>query len=430
MIPSEDTGRNRVAEWRRKVLDFALQLAFVVLLFATLTTGLQGRTPGLHLAVRLLPGLIVVVAALLYRRAPIVLRGWAMVFGYWIAIFAAGVHQAYAIPNPFVGTLFVSVLAALVFDRRSAWLALAGTCALWVVVAALYVTGGLTASPVQVLTDATRPGNWLRVIGIYAALSAGATGAVLFMVHHLEEALVRGAALYAALESEAEERIRVERARHGLEQQLLQAQRTEALARLAGGVAHDFNNLLQVIAVNAELAAGSTDETQRSRAAEDILAATDQASTLTRQLLASSRQQTLETSPIDVAASVTAATRLLDRLLPPTLVLEQHVAPDLPAVHGPPLAVEQILTNLVLNARDAMPAGGRVQLRVDVVGNPRGEEQVVLLEVADRGCGMDPNTLEHAFQPFFTTKAEGGGTGLGLGLVKGLAARCQRTSWP
>jgi PAS domain S-box-containing protein len=207
--------------------------------------------------------------------------------------------------------------------------------------------------------------------------------------------------------------------RRELESRLLQAQKMEAVGRLAGGVAHDFNNLLTAIGGTADLlledlpdAAGQRDDIATIRHMAD------RASQLTRQLLAFSRQQILQPQLLDLADQVRRTESMLQRLLRE----DAEVALDLPDAPVPilldPLQVEQILVNLAVNARDAMPEGGRLTLGVDTRTGPGGDEAVLTVE--DTGHGMSPETLARAFEPFFTTKPTGEGTGLGLATVYGI----------
>jgi two-component system, cell cycle sensor histidine kinase and response regulator CckA len=216
-----------------------------------------------------------------------------------------------------------------------------------------------------------------------------------------------------------------------LEEQLLQAQKMEAVGRLAGGIAHDFNNLLAAIRGNAELLLHLTRRDASVKAElEAIVQSADRAATLTRQLLAFSRNHPVVLMPLDLNATVEAADRLMRRHVGATIDLTLALAPSLPHVMADRVHVEQVLLNLVGNARDALEGGGRIAIStVNVVlvaghaettrtGLPPGH--YVSLEVADNGGGMDEATQARLFEPFFTTKEPGRGTGLGLAAVYGL----------
>ena len=235
------------------------------------------------------------------------------------------------------------------------------------------------------------------------------------------------------------ERREAEEALRRSEQQLLQVQKMEAVGRLAGGVAHDFNNLLTAIRGNAELLLADIPPDSQSREdVEEIRRAADRAAALTRQLLAFSRRQVLQPRLLDLNGSVTEMQRMLRRLLGEDVELATRLDPHLRRVRADPAQVEQVILNLVVNARDAMPEGGVVMLCTSNM--ELGEElrrkfayvvpgQYVLLEVGDTGHGMDPATLEMAFEPFFTTKPTGKGTGLGLSMVYGIVKQSGGYVW-
>jgi len=215
--------------------------------------------------------------------------------------------------------------------------------------------------------------------------------------------------------------------RLALEQQVLQSQKMEAIGNLAGGIAHDFNNMLAVINGYSELLlAGLRPGAPMQAYVAEISKAGDRAANLTRQLLAFSRKQLLETKVLDLNDVVQKVDRMLRRLIGEDIELVTLLDPGLGRVKADPGQVEQVLMNLAVNARDAMPQGGRLLLRtrnaeareiraVTVAGG-----SYVVVEVEDTGCGMQPEVLEHIFEPFFTTKEQGRGTGLGLATVYGI----------
>jgi PAS domain S-box-containing protein len=221
-------------------------------------------------------------------------------------------------------------------------------------------------------------------------------------------------------------------ARQDLEARLRQSQKMEAIGRLAGGIAHDFNNLLTVVTgYSDQLVAELNGQAPLQRAAEAIRAAASRASGLTRQLLAFSRRQMLAPRPLDVNAVVTDMDKLLRRLIGEDIRLVLNLAPGTARVKADPSQIEQVVMNLAINARDAMPGGGTLTIETAVedldasfaathAGLVPG--RYVMLSVEDNGCGMDAATMAHLFEPFFTTKEIGKGTGLGLcttyGIVK------------
>jgi PAS domain S-box-containing protein len=206
--------------------------------------------------------------------------------------------------------------------------------------------------------------------------------------------------------------------RKQLEQQLAHAQRMESIGRLAGGLAHDFNNLLTVIKGNLSLALFSLPRDHRMRRAlEDARDAGDRAATLTRQLLTFGRKGLIKPIPTDLNALCTTARPLLEGLLDEQTVLELVLDPGLGSARVDPAQLEQMLLNLVANARDAMPGGGRVRIATEV--GFLGGQRLAVLTVEDTGTGMDAETQSHIFEPFFTTKPRDRGTGLGLSMVYG-----------
>lgn len=217
-----------------------------------------------------------------------------------------------------------------------------------------------------------------------------------------------------------------------LEDQLRQAQRLEAIGRLAGGVAHDFNNLLTVMLSCCHLleSAVSPENARACSALRDLNHAAMRASELSSQLLAFSRRQLLRPSRLCLNEVVSGMEGLLRRSLGTSITMDLMLKDGLPQVRADPGQVEQVVMNLVLNARDAMPNGGVVTLRTelrqisseDAIDNLAPGPHVAL-SVADTGAGMDAETLSRVFEPFFTTKAAGNGTGLGLATAYGIVSQ-------
>ncbi len=204
------------------------------------------------------------------------------------------------------------------------------------------------------------------------------------------------------------------------EQALHHAARLDSLGRLAGGVAHDFNNLLMVMAELTRELRGRTVDPQNLSLFDELTQATDRASDLTRHLLAFARRQPVTPKVVDVNAEVHDAARLFERVVAPaTLTLELSASPL--KVNIDPMQFEQVLINLLANARDAMPRGGTVTL------STRLEADEVVVTVADTGEGLSEAALAHLFEPFFTTKPRGRGTGLGLATVYGIITQSKGT---
>jgi PAS domain S-box-containing protein len=214
-----------------------------------------------------------------------------------------------------------------------------------------------------------------------------------------------------------------------LEQQLAQSQKMEAIGQLAGGVAHDFNNLLTVIVGCSELAleAFDRDDTRRENV-DEVLAAARHATLLTQQLLAFSRRQFIQPKPLQLNDIVQSMNSMLRRLIGGHIELSNVLRPALSLVNADQSQLEQVVLNLVINARDAMPDGGvlRVETEEEVVSKDAAAEldvnpgRFVVLSVTDTGSGMSEQTRKRLFEPFFTTKEVGKGTGLGLSTVYGI----------
>jgi two-component system cell cycle sensor histidine kinase/response regulator CckA len=210
-----------------------------------------------------------------------------------------------------------------------------------------------------------------------------------------------------------------------LEEQLRQAQKLEAIGRLAGGVAHDFNNLLVSILGHSDLLFPSTEKDERQRwHVEEIRKAGKRAESLTRQLLAFGRRQVLQPEVLDLNRILEDLHAFLARLIGEDIDLAMEPADRPVLVEGDAGQIEQVVVNLVANARDAMPSGGRVTLGTGVrTGAASADDDAgrwALLTVRDSGVGMDPETCGRIFEPFFTTKEVGKGTGLGLATVYGI----------
>jgi two-component system, cell cycle sensor histidine kinase and response regulator CckA len=215
--------------------------------------------------------------------------------------------------------------------------------------------------------------------------------------------------------------------RRSLEAQLRQAQKMEAVGRLAGGIAHDFNNLLTIISGNVELVKGH----QQQPELVEVLSAVQSAAHLTKQLLAFSRQAVLRPDVLNLNEVLRETSRMLRRIIGEDVQIEVDMAPGLHNIRVDAVQVQEILLNLATNARDAMPAGGTLTFRTANVrvstaglrGQPPQPGDYVLLSVSDTGEGMDSETQSRVFEPFFTTKEVGKGTGLGMAMVFGIVTQ-------
>jgi two-component system, cell cycle sensor histidine kinase and response regulator CckA len=217
--------------------------------------------------------------------------------------------------------------------------------------------------------------------------------------------------------------------RKGLEKQLLQAQKMEAVGRLAGGISHDFNNVLGVILGQGEMLLKKLEPSDERRRVEQICQAGKRAAALTGQLLAFSRQQILQPTTLDINGVIENFSSMLTRLIGEDITLVASLDPELGRISADAGQIEQVLMNLVVNARDAMPQGGTIDIRTfnmelddafvrQHAGTKPGH--AVVLMVSDTGTGIDEPTAARLFEPFFTTKEPGKGTGLGLATVYGI----------
>jgi signal transduction histidine kinase/CheY-like chemotaxis protein len=257
-----------------------------------------------------------------------------------------------------------------------------------------------------------------RLAGYISALAAAAL--------QNAEGLARQEALSLSLQAANQELQASLRRLQEAQEQLLHSERMAVAGRVAGSLAHDFNNLLTVVNGCAGLLLADLDPADpRRREAEDILEAGQRGAALTRQLLAFSRRQVLRPRPLDLNAVVEGMVGMIRRLLGEDIEVQTRLAPGLGAVLADPTQMEQVLMNLAVNARDAMPGGGRLLLETSPVELEAGSRGIrpgsyVVLTVADTGCGMDQATRARIFEPFFTTKEPGRGTGLGLATVYGI----------
>ncbi|EDY18829.1 multi-sensor hybrid histidine kinase [Chthoniobacter flavus Ellin428] len=225
--------------------------------------------------------------------------------------------------------------------------------------------------------------------------------------------------------------------RRQIEERLRQSQKMEAIGQLAGGVAHDFNNILAAVMMEVELAATAKDVPADTREGLQVIgAAADKAAALTRQLLLFSRRQVMQPRRVDVNGIVTTLAKMLQRILGEDVKVQLHLHPSALVVHADPGMLDQVIMNLAVNARDAMPAGGRLVIETserhitedELRASPDASSGMhVVLAVSDTGMGMTEDVKAHLFEPFFTTKQPGKGTGLGLATIFGIVK--QHRGW-
>jgi two-component system NtrC family sensor kinase len=239
------------------------------------------------------------------------------------------------------------------------------------------------------------------------------------------------------LELEVEERTRAEEALRQSQEMVLRQERLAAVGQLSAGVAHDFNNIMTIIQGYAELIlAAEGCSREWIRALNEIMVAAVRAGKLTQQLLAFSRKQVMRCRNVNPAEVVTDLGSMLSRVLGERVSLKFDYAPGIPSIFADPAQIEQVLMNLAVNARDAMPDGGEMRIAVypEVISAERARQShevvagdFICLSVSDNGCGMDQTILKRIFEPFFTTKDVGKGTGLGLSTVYGIVK--QHRGW-
>ncbi|MFT3709969.1 MAG: ATP-binding protein [Archangium sp.] len=329
-------------------------------------------------------------------------------------------------PNSFVGMATVAIVLSVTTGARAAWICLAVSTLILIGLGVWFVTAG--PFPPQDTTDVSLPLNWIRITALFAPATALAVMSISFLVRRLEAALSQNREL---LEREREQ------ARREVSNQ--EAQRLEALGRLAGGIAHDFNNLLLVVMSNAELLSkGPRDDT--SELLGEIKEVGTRGTELARTLLTLGKAGTGEVGPVELNATINSSLKVMHRLLPPNQRFEFAADERVQRVRSHAGQIGQVVMNLVVNARDAMPNGGTIRVTTRLE-----DDGFCSLAVEDSGVGMDDETRRRAFEPYFTTKPLGRGAGLGLSTVHGIVRNqggrvdlqstpgkgtCVRVSWP
>jgi PAS domain S-box-containing protein len=269
-----------------------------------------------------------------------------------------------------------------------------------------------------------------KAVGIFETAHLRADGSEVPLELRTCQLVFRGQAARLGVARDTTERKRAEQERASLQEQFQQAQKLESIGRLAGGVAHDFNNLLTVINGYSDLVLNQLREEDPLRArVEQIRTAGERAASLTKQLLAFSRKQVTRPRVLDLNTTIKDGAPILQRLIGEDIALTTHLDSCLGQVIADPDQIGQIIMNLAVNARDAMPNGGRLDIETTNVEFGEGSSatglhampgRYVLLSVTDTGSGMDETIRQHIFEPFFTTKGAGEGTGLGLSTVYGI----------
>ena len=296
-----------------------------------------------------------------------------------------------------------------------------GVVACVIIAGVHFASDRLLLRPIAQLTSASRR---LAAGDLSARVAAGTT------IPELHELGKDFDGMAAVLEERESARLIAEMERKDLEHHYHRAQKMDAIGRLAGGIAHDFNNMLTAILGYCELLLEDPDMSESHRAdVREIQKAGRTAAQLTRQLLAFSRREIVEPTVLDLNAIISGVDKLLHRLVGEHIEMHAVLGPDLRAVKADQAQIEQVILNLAVNARDAMPEGGRIDIETANVHLAEGcgggylecpAGDYVMLAVKDTGSGIDPEVLQHLFEPFFTTKGQGKGTGLGLATVYGI----------
>ena len=407
LVPPDVGEAPEDARLTRLVHTILLCGSVISLVLGPLVTFLLSPKTGLSLGLNVFIVALFVVLLVATRRGHARLASWLLVAGLWVYL-SLELWWFGGLRAPMLSTFFSLVLiAVLLLGVRGSVVAVALTLA--------STSAALLADGAGWLPPAPPPSNERIWIMFLVNLVA-----VVILAHLSSSELWRA---NRALQQQIEKRRRDEEARQRLEEQLRQSQKMEAVGRLAGGIAHDFNNVLMIISGHGELLRRSLDpgDTRRHKL-DDILDATERASHVVQQLLAFSRSQTLDLREVQLNDVVSQATKLLEPVLGAGVECRTHLDPQLGRALVDPAQIEQVLVNLVMNARDAMAAGGTLEVEtsnrdVDTgLAVPPG--RYVVLSVRDMGAGMDEETRGHIFEPFFTTKKEG--TGLGLAMAYGI----------
>jgi signal transduction histidine kinase/ActR/RegA family two-component response regulator len=424
---AQESGVASVEAWRRRMLDVVLWFSWVAVSLAFVIT-LREAIVADHWSIFafiacawLIVGCSTVLAKIDSR-----VRGIGMYTGVATASFGGIIHGAFRGPNAFLGLMMVIVLLALVFKPRAAWWALGVTEVALIAIAAQFVNGLLPLPDLHLL-DLRSSTNWVRVLSVFAAVTGATLACVSYLTGKLESAMLRSQGLLDALAAENLARLHAVERERALSIQLQQAQKLEAIGTLAGGIAHDFNNLLLVISGHVELLhrrRQALNETEESLQAIDDSAR--RATALTRRLLAFSRHQVIDSSVFELDDAVDSSLTLIRRLLPASIDLQVSRARDPILVRGAQIELDQVLINLCINARDAMPDGGTIEVSTSLAEREITSgvlAEFVLLRIRDNGAGMSPELAARMFDPFFTTKPPERGTGLGLSVVHRIVAR-------
>jgi two-component system cell cycle sensor histidine kinase/response regulator CckA len=418
-----ESTHSPASDWRAKLLIWSLYtaallatLAFPVIVSEALPTDVPAG-----LSIMLGAYLMLVAAALLPRTAYRV-RVLALLLGLGGVAVLGFLRVGFQV-GPGLGCALVVVLSGLLLGRGALYTTFALTL-LSILAIGAYQSSTHADLLAPNIGDPTRFSNWLRVAAAYGLFTGVLGAAVTFVVTHIEHVLHERTDALERLRAMSAQRREAEEALDHAQRTILQMQKMEAVGRLAGGVAHDFNNALVVILGWADLLRARPADPARLRAGlDEIVAAGNRAASLTQQLLAFGRKGMLVPRALSPATLIAELVRMLHRLLPANIRLETTIADGVESIFADPSQMHQVLLNLCLNARDAMPQGGTLEIHAGCLDGDGSEKHPVgrwvALCVHDTGVGMDAATQARAFEPFFTTKGELG-SGLGLSSVYGI----------
>lgn len=426
---AERSAEERLESWRARTIGALARAIALVALPLAIWIAIDAWRLGLERATwAVLAFSVSSLACGLARVRPRVRTWWAIAnfaVVVWITVPLAGAQAG-------VGSIIVliAVLGALVLRPRHALLALAITIGLLLLWGILVVLGHVPRPPFR-SSDAGAPWSALRSTIIAGSLGAIALFTTSYLIEKLTHTLFESERRVERQRAEMAAREEEARRRRKTEEELIRAQKLEALGRVAGGVAHDVNNNLTVALTAAELIERAANSDPRIRQlGASIREACENASILTRQLLALGRRELSRPEVIEVAAVLPRLERLLRTTIGRAIALRIAVPSDLPAVYVDPRQLEQVILNLAINARDALPGGGTITITADSGGPPppyrvttsdRAPEDAVRIHVSDDGLGIADRDLPVLFDFFFTTKGPDSGTGLGLAVARAFA---------
>lgn len=414
-----------------RMLELFLWITLLVALFSLTLAYRQASA-----SFRANPVFWVVVAAQLPVIPAVIFRGWPFVLRAGILLTALTVYYLGAMsvlgltPNMFFFVILSVGASSLFFGARVGFTIAIGLLLAQALIAWGWVNGHLPAfqpDPAETarFNDPVTARVWFRVMLIGFGMQAGLVLLMRYVLRDLNDALRQANSTLHKLAIEQEYRARAEEARLKAELAVRESQKFDALGRMASGVAHDFNNALCVIKGWSSLLLEDTRDPLVRDAMGDIKRATDNAAQLTHHLLAFSRNDPAKREVANLMEMVQLEARTLRRLLPQDIDVTAETGASVHVRLGRG-QLQEIVLNLAINARDAMPQGGKLIFRASAVeaagpsGQPEGK--YARLDVIDTGCGMDQATQARVFEPFFTTKAPGKGTGLGLPMVYGLVS--------